>query len=104
METNDPRQLQAAARRAVTAFLALLVCVAATVALTRLPFLAHGLKVAIALTIAVTQAGLLTAYLMQLISERRMIFTVLALAAVMFAALMALIAIAYADHTSKLFS
>lgn len=104
MESPTPRELQAAARRAVTAFLGLLVCVVLTVTLTQLPIVPHSAKVVIALIIAVTQATLLSAYLMQLVSERCLIFTVLGLAAVMFVALLALIVISYADHTSKLFS
>lgn len=103
MEHQSPKELKLAARRALLAFYSLLVCIALVVSLTRIPFAHHGITIAIALSIAVVQAGLLAAFLMQILSERRMVIGVLALTGVLFAVLMVLISGAYADHTSRFF-
>ena len=104
MEHQSPKELRLAARRALLAFYGLLVCVALTVSLTRIPFGHPGVTIAIALIIAVVQACLLAGFLMQLVSERKMIVGVLALTGVLFAVLMVLISGSYADHTSRFFS
>ena len=104
MKETNPVEIKLAARRAVLAFCALLVCVLLAVGLTRIPFGHHSVNVVIALTIAVLQAGLLTGFLMHIVSERKMVFGVLALTGLMFVVLMALIIGAYANHTSKFFS
>ena len=73
----------------ITVFVALMVLTVVTVAVSYLD-LATPLAVTVALFIAIIKGSLVACYFMHLISEKKVIYAVLALTAVFFIALMAL--------------
>ena len=73
----------------ITVFVALLVLTVVTVAISRFHLPVHE-AVAIALIVATIKGSLVACYFMHLISERKLIYAVLALTAVFFLALLAL--------------
>ena len=103
MDHHNPQELKLAIRKCVFAFVAILLGTVITVTASQIKMGPHGVNIAVALTISVLQAALVAGFLMQLISEQRMIFWVLALTGVFFVVLFVLVMSAYADHTSLLF-
>ena len=81
----------------ITVFVALLVGTIVTVGLNYLHFDSKALTIAIALFVAVIKAALVACYFMHLISERKMIYTVLVFTVFFFIGLMALTLWAHAD-------
>jgi len=81
----------------ILVFVALLVGTIVTVGLNYLHFDSKALTIAIALFVAVIKAALVACYFMHLISERKMIYTVLAFTVFFFIGLMALTLWAHAD-------
>ena len=73
----------------ITVFVALMVLTIVTVAISRL-HLSVPIAVAVALFVAIIKGGLVAAYFMHLVSERKLIYAVLVLTVVFFIALMAL--------------
>jgi cytochrome c oxidase subunit 4 len=73
----------------ITVFVALMVLTVVTVAISRL-HLSMPVAVSVALLVAIVKGSLVACYFMHLISERRLIYAVLALTVVFFAALLAL--------------
>jgi cytochrome c oxidase subunit IV len=73
----------------ITVFVALMVLTLITVAISRV-HLAVPLAVTVALLVAIIKGSLVACYFMHLISEKKLIYAVLALTVVFFAALMAL--------------
>jgi cytochrome c oxidase subunit 4 len=73
----------------ITVFVALMFLTVVTVAISRL-HLSVPLAVTVALFVAIIKGGLVAGYFMHLVSEKRLIYAVLALTAVFFVALMAL--------------
>ena len=73
----------------ITVFVALLVLTVVTVAISRFHLPVHE-AVAIALIVATIKGSLVACYFMHLISEKKLIYAVLALTAVFFIALLAL--------------
>ena len=73
----------------ITVFVALLVLTVVTVAISRFHLPVHQ-AVTIALIVATIKGSLVACYFMHLISERKLIYAVLALTAVFFLALLAL--------------
>jgi cytochrome c oxidase subunit 4 len=73
----------------ITVFVALMVLTIVTVAISYLD-LAVPIAVTVALLVAIVKGSLVACYFMHLISEKRLIYAVLALTAVFFAALLAL--------------
>ena len=73
----------------ITVFVALMVLTVVTVAISRL-HLSLPVAVTIALLVAVVKGSLVACYFMHLISEKKLIYTVLVVTAAFFAALMAL--------------
>ena len=73
----------------ITVFVALMVLTVITVAISRL-HLSVPIAVAVALFVAIIKGGLVAAYFMHLVSERKLIYAVLVLTVVFFIALMAL--------------
>ncbi len=73
----------------ITVFVALMVLTIVTVAISRLHLPVH-LAVTLALIVATIKGTLVACYFMHLISEKKLIYAVLALTAVFFVALLAL--------------
>ena len=73
----------------ITVFVALMVLTVITVAVSRL-HLSVPVAVTVALAVATIKGSLVACYFMHLISERKLIYAVLALTGAFFAALMAL--------------
>jgi cytochrome c oxidase subunit 4 len=73
----------------ITVFVALMVLTMVTVAVSRF-HLAVPIAVTVALLVATIKGSLVACYFMHLISEKKLIYAVLALTAVFFAALLAL--------------
>ena len=73
----------------ITVFVALMVLTIVTVAVSRYHF-PVPIAVTIALTVAIIKGSLVACYFMHLISEKKLIYAVLALTAFFFAALIAL--------------
>ena len=78
-------------------FYALLFGTLITVAASYIPFGNHAINIAVALFIASGKAFLVAGYFMHLISERKMIYGLLAFTAFFFVGLMFLTLSAYAD-------
>ena len=76
----------------ITVFVALMVLTIITVSVSRL-HLSVPIAVTVALLVATVKGSLVACYFMHLISEKKLIYAVLALTAVFFAALLALPAI-----------
>jgi cytochrome c oxidase subunit IV len=73
----------------ITVFVALMVLTIVTVAISRLHLPVH-LAVTVALVVATVKGSLVACYFMHLISEKKLIYAVLALTAFFFIALLAL--------------
>jgi cytochrome c oxidase subunit 4 len=73
----------------ITVFVALMVLTIVTVAVSRL-HLSVPVAVAVALFVAIIKGSLVAGYFMHLVSEKKLIYAVLALTIVFFVALMAL--------------
>jgi cytochrome c oxidase subunit 4 len=73
----------------ITVFVALMVLTIVTVAISRL-HLSVPIAVTVALVVAIIKGSLVACYFMHLISEKKLIYAVLALTAFFFAALLAL--------------
>ena len=84
-------------RRYLFVFYALLVGTLITVAASYIPFGNHAINIAVALCIASGKAFLVAGYFMHLISERKMIYGLLAFTGVFVAGLMFLTLGAFAD-------
>jgi cytochrome c oxidase subunit 4 len=80
----------------ITVFVALMVLTIVTVAISRL-HLSVPVAVTIALAVATIKGSLVACYFMHLISEKKLIYAVLLLTAVFFAALLALPAVTHSN-------
>jgi len=80
----------------VTVFAALMVLTIVTVAISYLHLPVH-LAVAIALFVAIVKGSLVAGYFMHLVSEKKLIYAVLVLTVVFFAALLALPVITHSN-------
>ena len=80
----------------ITVFVALMVLTIVTVTVSRF-HLPVPIAVTVALIVATIKGGLVACYFMHLISEKKLIYAVLALTAFFFAALMALPAVTVSD-------
>ena len=103
MSEKTGPELKLAVRRTLYVFVGLLLCITLMVVASQLNLGHHTLNIVLALGIAAVQASLVAGYLMQLISERKMVLGILALTAVLFLGLILLIIESYADHTSAFF-
>jgi cytochrome c oxidase subunit 4 len=86
---HDPADIDKHVRVYITVFVALMVLTVITVAVSYLD-LSTPMAVAVALFIAIIKGSLVACYFMHLISEKKVIYAVLALTAVFFIVLMAL--------------
>ena len=73
----------------ITVFVSLMILTIVTVAISRL-HLSVPIAVTVAMLVAIVKGSLVACYFMHLISEKKLIYAVLALTAVFFVALMAL--------------
>jgi cytochrome c oxidase subunit IV len=80
----------------ITVFVALMVLTIVTVAISRL-HLSVPVAVTVALIVAIIKGGLVACYFMHLISEKKLIYAVLALTIAFFVALMALPVVTFFD-------
>jgi len=84
-------------KRYIVVFIALLIGTAFTVWASFIHFGSHSINIAVALVIATVKAFLVAGYFMHLISEKKMIYAIMAFTAFFFAGLMALTLWSYAD-------
>ena len=86
---HDPADIDKHVRVYITVFVALMALTIITVAVSRF-HLPVPIAVTVALLVATIKGGLVACYFMHLISEKKLIYAVLALTAFFFAALLAL--------------
>ena len=86
---HDPAEIDKHVRVYITVFVALMALTIITVAISRV-HLAVPIAVTVALLVATIKGSLVACYFMHLISEKKLIYAVLVLTAVFFAALLAL--------------
>src|ERR1051326_1802207 len=84
-------------RRYLFVFYALLFGTLITVGASYIPFGVRAINIAVALAIAIAKASLVACYFMHLISERKMIYVVMAFTACFFIGLMFLTIWSFAD-------
>ena len=96
MATDHAADIDKHVRIYITVFVALMVLTIVTVAIAKLHLPVH-LAVTVALLVATVKGSLVACYFMHLISEKKLIYAVLALTAVFFVALLALPAITHSD-------
>ena len=89
-ETHSPEHFSHHIRRYLYVFYALIFGTIITVGASYINFGSYGINIAVALTIAIGKAFLVAGYFMHLISERKMIYGILAFTAFFFIGLMAL--------------
>jgi cytochrome c oxidase subunit IV len=89
MTTDHAADIDRHVRIYITVFVALMVLTIVTVAIAELHLPVH-VAVTVALFVATVKGSLVACYFMHLISEKKLIYAVLALTAVFFAALLAL--------------
>ena len=89
MTTDHAADIDKHVRIYITVFVALMVLTIVTVAISRLHLPVHQ-AVTVALVVATVKGSLVACYFMHLISEKKLIYAVLALTAAFFIALLAL--------------
>ena len=102
---NDHSKTEAAeaARKHKFIGVALVLCTSLMVSSYYLPLGGTTVKIVVALSIALVEAFLVAGYLMHLISEKRLIYSVLLLTGVFFLCVLLLPLLAHADHASGFF-
>jgi cytochrome c oxidase subunit IV len=102
MDTAPASQGSSVVARHKWILLALMACTAVMVTLALLP-LPGGLRITLILCIALGEALLVAGVLMHLVSERKLIYSVLVLTAIFFLHLLLLPILSQADHISHFF-
>jgi cytochrome c oxidase subunit 4 len=104
MDSNDAAAIRKETRIYVAVFAALAVLTLVTVGVARLDFLHQrpALGIAVALLIATVKGGLVAAYFMHLISERKAIYAILLLTLFFFAVLMASPSLEHLDQRGNM--
>ena len=97
MTTQDHHDVTEHVRRYLYVFYALLFGTLITVGASYIPFGNHAINIAVALCIACGKAFLVAGFFMHLISERKMIYGLLAFTVFFFAGLMVLTVCSFAD-------
>jgi caa(3)-type oxidase subunit IV len=97
MTAEDMEEFRHHVRRYLYVFYALLFGTLITVGASYIPFGNHAINIAVALVIACGKAFLVAGFFMHLISERKMIYGLLAFTACFFLGLMFLTLSAYGD-------
>ena len=93
---HDPAEIDRHVRVYITVFVALMALTLITVAISYL-HLSTPVAIALALFVATIKGSLVASYFMHLISEKKLIYAVLALTVVFFVALLALPAITHSN-------
>jgi cytochrome c oxidase subunit 4 len=93
---HDAADIDRHVRVYITVFVTLMVLTIVTVAISRF-HLPVPMAIAVAMIVATIKGSLVACYFMHLISEKKLIYAVLALTAVFFVALLALPAITHSD-------
>jgi cytochrome c oxidase subunit 4 len=101
MSHEHAEDIKQATRKYIYVFLALLLGTVITVIAAYIPFGSHALNIAVALFIASCKAFLVAGYFMHLISEKRMIYGLMAATGFFFLGLVLLIVFADADQLSS---
>jgi cytochrome c oxidase subunit IV len=96
MTTDHAADIDRHVRIYITVFVALMVLTIVTVAIAELHLPVH-IAVTVALLVATVKGSLVACYFMHLISEKKLIYAVLALTAVFFVALLALPVVTHSD-------
>lgn len=96
-EPLNPEAFRGYARRCGLIFLVVACMTFLMVGVSYMPLRNHALTIGIILAVACVNAGLVAGYLMHLISERKLIYTVLAFTGIFFAGLMGLSILAAHD-------
>ncbi len=96
MTSDHAADIDSHVRVYITVFVALMVLTIVTVAISRV-HLPVAIAVSVALLVATIKGTLVACYFMHLISEKKLIYAVLALTAVFFLALLALPALTVSD-------
>ena len=86
--SHDSHDISKQVKIYITVFVALLVGTIVTVGLNYMHFDSMALTISIALFVAIIKAGLVACYFMHLISERKMIYGIMAFTAFFFIGLM----------------
>mgnify|MGYP000884391081 CR=1 FL=1 len=94
---HSPEEVRQHVKRYLLVFYALLFGTVITVLASYVPFGNHAVNVGVALLIASAKAFLVAGYFMHLVSEKRLIYGILAFTAFFFVGLMFLILFAYKD-------
>lgn len=97
MDSHNHEEIQHHVRRYLYVFYALLFGTLITVGASYIPFGSHAINITVALVIASGKAFLVAAFFMHLISEKKMIYGMLAFTVVFFIGLMFLTVFAFAD-------
>jgi cytochrome c oxidase subunit 4 len=97
MDAHSPEEVRQQVRKYLYVFYALLFGTLITVGASYIPFGSHAINIAVALLIASGKAFLVAAFFMHLISEKKMIYGMLAFTVVFFIGLMFLTIFAFAD-------
>src|SRR5215469_6365496 len=97
MDSHSPDHFSHHVRRYLFVFYALLFGTVITVLASYIPWGNREINIGVALFIAICKASLVACYFMHLISERKMIYGVLAFTAFFFVGLMFLTLATYAD-------
>lgn len=101
--SDRPPQPADGVRKHATIMVCLMLGTLAMVTASFLPLGSTGLKVAVVLAVAAVEAFLVAGHLMHLLSEKKLIYSVLALTAILFVGLLALPIFSASDHISLLF-
>ncbi len=97
MTVQEQESVSLHVRRYLYVFYALIFGTLVTVGASYIPFGNHEINIAVALFIAVSKASLVAGFFMHLISERKMIYGLLAFTVFFFLGLMFLTVSAFAD-------
>ena len=97
MDSHSPEHFSQHVRRYLFVFYALLFGTIITVLASYIPWGNREINIAVALFIAISKASLVACYFMHLISERKMIYGILAFTAVFFIGLMFLTLASFSD-------
>ncbi len=97
MDAHSQEHFSRHVRRYLFVFYALLFGTLVTVGASYIPFGNHAVNIAVALFIACGKASLVAGYFMHLISERKMIYGIMAFTAVFFLGLMFLTVWSFGD-------
>jgi len=94
---DSPEAIKAETRKYIMVFAALATLTIVTVGVSYLD-LSIGMAVTLAMIVASIKGGLVAAYFMHLLDERKMIYAILGLTVFFFAVLMLVPAATFADH------